>query len=182
MSGRRRQSVRCSPLAGRALRNLSTTEPYDDGYSVLQKPAAICVSNKLAGGWPQASSAKFSSSRAAWAIVVCFPSASVRQNTVRSRDAVRIDDGQIVRRGHLHQAQLGPERILRHKLRVDADAIGAGEPPAEIGQLGGGGNRLVRHGKWNGATRIVSSSVRQRITNWSTGGQPSARDSHRQIT
>ena len=60
--------------------------------------------------------------------------------------AIRIDHGQIVGRRHLDQTQFRPERILRNKLRINADAIGTGKPAAQVGKLGGRGDRLVRHG------------------------------------
>src|SRR6185295_17175517 len=69
---------------GLAFTNFVTTDPYDDGYSALQKPAASCVSNKLAGGRWHAFKAKFNSSRAACTIVICSPSASMFQNLTRS--------------------------------------------------------------------------------------------------
>ena len=93
------------------------------------------MSNKLAGGRPQASSAEvqFLAGRVGDRHVLAVGQRSPKLRQVAAR--VRVDHGQIVRGGDLHQAQLRPERVFRHKFGIDADAVGMGEPMAEIGEL-----------------------------------------------
>ena len=91
-------------------------------------------------------SAKFTSSRAAWTIVVCRPSASVCQNSLSLPDSIRIDHRQPILGGHLDQAQFGAERVFRDKLGVEADAVGAGKLLAKASELGRRGDGCVRHG------------------------------------
>ena len=54
VSGRRRQSVRVSPLASVLPSNLEDSVPYDAGYSMPISPAATCTSNHSLGRWPVA--------------------------------------------------------------------------------------------------------------------------------
>ena len=123
--GANRSAARPSP--GRAFRNFVTTEPYDDGYSALQNPAASCVSNKFAGG--------AAASRQREIHLLAGGVHDRRMLAVGQRlpelgqiaGFVRIDDGQLVLGRHLHQAQLGPKRVLGNKFRIDADAIGASQ-------------------------------------------------------
>ena len=43
---------------------------------------------------------------------------------------IGIDNGQLVARGDLNEAQFGAERVFRDKFRVDSNAVDAGKPLA----------------------------------------------------
>jgi hypothetical protein len=67
--------------------------------------------------------------------------------------AIGVNHGQLAFRGDLHQAQFGPIRVLRDKLRIDADPLGAGETSAEFGERGGRCNCKVGHGERAGVSK-----------------------------
>jgi hypothetical protein len=55
----------------------------------------------------------------------------------------RIDDGRLVRAGHLDQAELRPKRALAQELGVDGDESGARKPVAKGGEGGSIGDNRV---------------------------------------
>src|SRR5262245_32056017 len=69
-----------------------------------------------------------------------------RPELVQVARAKRIDHSQNVFRNYLDQTQFGSKRVFRDKLGIDPNPLGTRKPPAQIGELGGRSNRLVRHG------------------------------------